>query len=212
MLQRLEVAAVEARARAADLVAQPLELLVEFERREDLRPEQLGPAAIVRQGHQRVQRVEVALKGTVIGLERPEGQKHTARHAVGRLDPVEDRIVFLRHLLALVDPVLADQAARELDERFLEHALCAVRVDHLLIETDRGEEGINRGPVMALPLGFGFQTLDETVETAAALGEGGSGQEGCQGQGGGDFGKGTHRGSFSRSTARWCRRWALGTR
>ena len=51
---------------------------VQFQRCKNLRTEQLGAAAIMRQGHQRVQRVEIALIAAVVRFKGPERQKNSA--------------------------------------------------------------------------------------------------------------------------------------
>jgi hypothetical protein len=43
----------------------------------------------MRQRHQRVARVEIALYRAVIGLERPEGQQDLPRHAILAFGPVK---------------------------------------------------------------------------------------------------------------------------
>ena len=74
--------------------------LVEVERRQHLRLEDAGAAAIVAQRHQRVQRVEIALEAAEIGLERPERGEHAAAHAEPLFDLVENDCVLLELLAA----------------------------------------------------------------------------------------------------------------
>jgi len=115
----------------------------QFHRRQHLRSEQAGPAAIMRQRHQRVAGVVIALEAAVIRLEGPERQQDAARHADLGLDPVEDAGLRLGLPAAVDQPVLADQGARELDEILLEKPLRPVGADHLGILPHPGEEGVD---------------------------------------------------------------------
>ena len=142
--------------------------LVELHRGEDLRPEDLGAAAVMRQRDQRVQRVEIPLESTVIGLEGPERQQHPARDAVIALDPVEDLVPALRQLAPPVEPVLADQLARELDEWRLEDALRPVAAQHAAVLPRPGQEAPRHLGVVAHRHGLVPQPRLEGLEVTAA--------------------------------------------
>ncbi len=98
-------------------------LFIKLKRGEHLGAEQVRTAAIVGQGHQRVERVEIALKGSEIGLKRPERKEDAPRNAIFAFDAVKHGVVFLCIRAAPIDAVLRNQAAREVDERLLEDAL-----------------------------------------------------------------------------------------
>ncbi|EPX87037.1 hypothetical protein Salmuc_03012 [Salipiger mucosus DSM 16094] len=157
-----------ARPGACGAVRVEIPARVELDRGEDLRPEDLGPAAVVRERHQRVGGVEIALDGAVVGLEGPEGQQHAPRDAVVALDPVEDLVVALGHLAAPVQPVLADELARELDEGRLEEALPPVALQHLAVLPDPVKEGLRDRRVVPAIHRLGAQIGDEGAEVAPA--------------------------------------------
>ncbi|MNL77683.1 hypothetical protein D3C87_2039170 [compost metagenome] len=56
-------------------------MLDHFDEGQQLRTEEFRAAAIVREGHQRVTGVEIALDGTEIGLHGPEGGNDASRYA-----------------------------------------------------------------------------------------------------------------------------------
>lgn len=60
-----------------------------------------------------------------------------AVHAVVGFDPVKDGIVACGVAAACGDAVVRDQAAGEIDEGALEHALCAIGAQHGGIGADR---------------------------------------------------------------------------
>lgn len=87
----------------------------------------------MRQRHQRVAGVEIALHGAEIRFHGPESRDHRRRHAELALGAGED-VGILLHLLGTdVEPPLADGALREFGEGLLEDALGAVAAQYLLV-------------------------------------------------------------------------------
>ena len=122
----------------------------EFDRGKYLRPKEFGPATIVGKGHQRVERVEVALIGAKIGLQRPKRQQNPTRDTITRLDPIKDRIPFGRVLGAQGHAIVADHRVRELREWPGENALRAVRTEGPLVLGYALEEGVYDAAFVAL--------------------------------------------------------------
>jgi hypothetical protein len=141
---------------------------VEFQRREDLRLEEVRPPAVVTQRHERVHRVEVALHRPVVRLERPEGEEDAGAHPVVALHPVEDRSVALGVPPAVVDPVLADQPPGEVGERPLEDALRAVGADHGRVLPHARKELPRQRRIKAPLHRLALHRRDEGAEVAAA--------------------------------------------
>jgi len=81
--------------------------LLQRDRGHDLRAKQLGAAAVMRQRHQRVAGVEIALHRAEIGLKRPERQQDPARDAIVVFNPLKGGAVFLAVGRAIGDPVFA---------------------------------------------------------------------------------------------------------
>jgi hypothetical protein len=134
----------------------------------------------MRQRHQRVERVVVALERTEVGLEGPERQENAARYAEAALDLVEDRAPPLGVAAPVVQAVLRDQASGEFGEGHGEDALPPVRVDGALRIACVNEEGVDRRLWMATHLCLGPQILHELAEiTAALLGMCGPDADGC---------------------------------
>ena len=71
--------------------------------------------------------------------------------------------------LAVVDPVLADQAAGEIDKGHLKHPLTPIGAQHRRILLDAGKKAIDGGGGMALGDSLGFQPGHELRKRAAAV-------------------------------------------
>ena len=128
------------------------------------------------------------MKRPVIGFERPERQKDSARHAIVALGPVKHRAVFLCILRAVVDAVLADQTARKLGKALAKDALSTVGLQHLRVLLRGPEKAVHLGLAKAVVPGFGLERLEEGRKTAAT-GRGRHRRGGKRGGNGGSQGK-----------------------
>ena len=81
-------------------------MLVEFERRKNLRTEKLWPAAVMAECHQRIERVEIPLIRAVIRFKRPKRQQNTATHTIFTLHTVKNAIIALGIHHAFVEPFI----------------------------------------------------------------------------------------------------------
>ena len=98
-------------------------LRVKLKCRKDLGAEQFRAAAVVRQSHQRIQRIKVTLIAAEVGFKGPECQQNSTRDAVVAFDPVKGTGVFLPFRFTGVEAVRADQALRKFQKRFLKKPL-----------------------------------------------------------------------------------------
>ncbi len=111
------------------LLGRQVAALDDFQRRDQLRTEQMRPAAIERQRRQRAQRGQVSNIAAEIGLQPPERDDRRRRHAILVLDALEGGGELLDALGALVEAIFRDHAVGEFQKRLREHALAAVLRD-----------------------------------------------------------------------------------
>ena len=140
---------------------------VHFQRRENLRAEQFRATAIMRQRDQRIHRVEIALHRAEIGFKRPEGQQYAGVHPELAFGRIKNRPVTLVIANPVIQTVLRNQRAREIQKRALEDALSPVGSDDRRIAADTGEKPVHQGAVIAHADSFCFQPANETAEIAA---------------------------------------------
>jgi hypothetical protein len=138
---------------------------------DQLRPEQFRPAAIMRQRHQRVHGVEIALHRAEIGLQAPEGGDDGGRHAVFGLCAGEGLGVLLHLPLgADLHAVGADRAFGEFEEGLAEHALGAVAREHLAVDRGVAQRLVRHLGADAFGNGLGLHPFEKGAEIAAAGG------------------------------------------
>ncbi len=123
---------------ASHLINGLVAALDDLERVEQLLAEFVAAPAVISQGRQRRQDLELAEQRTVIALEAPHRGDDLARHAIGLLDAAEQRAVLVELGDAVGDAFAAEQTVGELQEGELEYALAGVALDHQLLEIHVG--------------------------------------------------------------------------
>ena len=162
--------------RAAQVVQREVAAIDDLERGEQLALEQLGAAAVVRQGRDHAHHRQLAeIARAVFAFQPPDRDDDETRHAELLLDAREQRGVARQHLLALGDAIGRDAGARVLLEVHAERAaLAAVERDGRGIVRDAGEGGLDGVLRDALRCGLARHRRDEGGEVPVALGgEGG---------------------------------------
>ena len=118
--------------------------------------------------HECIDRVEITLHLPEIGLERPEGEENSARHAELGLSALEDRIELGALGEARLQAVLADEGFGEIEERLLEYRLRAIGLQHTRVLPHIGEKGVDRCGIAAGRNSLVLHGADERPEIAAA--------------------------------------------
>ena len=159
-----------ARPRADHLLRTQVAALDHAQCVEQARAEQLRPAAVIGERRQRRQHVLLAGAGAEVAFQAPERDDHRRRHAEILLDALEQIVMLLDQLAALLKAVGRDQLLGEVEEVLREEPLAAVDIDDALLEFQvRRGGGDGRGGNLAcggLALELG-QPLVEVRSVAA---------------------------------------------
>ena len=143
-------------------------VLDHFDQRQQLRAEEFRAAAIMREGHQRVAGVEIALNGAEIRLHGPEGGNDAGWNTEFVFGAGEGGGEFLKFLAADIQTGLADGALGEFQEGLAEDALCTVTREHLRVDLRAGKRLLDRIGRNALGKCVGFHAFEKCTEVAAA--------------------------------------------
>ena len=166
--------AAELAGPAADHVFNALvAALDDLERVDEFGTEMLAAPAVIGEGGQRGQDLELAEIGAVVAFQSPEGHQNRCRHAEALLDAREETGVLLDLLLAVGNAIAAEQAVGEFEEGLLEDRLTTITADHRRV-VNHVRRGFRQRPLRdalrhgcALELG---QPAGEALRVAAARG------------------------------------------
>ena len=166
--QKLRLAEL-AGPRSDHLAGREIAAVDDLQRGDRLLLEHLRAAAIIRQRHQRRQRMQLAEFGAKTALQPPERGDHGRRHAIFLLGAVERRRVHLDARLRIPGSALGRPVAREFVEHRAEHALAAVAVDDALVVDEVGC-GFGKRPLRdAFGHGLLLQLSEEAIKTHAIV-------------------------------------------
>ena len=169
----------------ADQVTQgKIAALHDLQRREQFALEQLGAAAIMREGSQRADHRKLAHVALAeIGLQSPDRDQDLPGHAEPRLDPRQQCRVTGQHRPAAIDASRADAGRDILLEGLVESvALAAVEIQHGRVIADACEGGADHVLRDAGGPRIRRHARQKAVEVAAAFG----GKRGACGDDGGE--------------------------
>ena len=122
----------------------------------------------MRESHDRIKSVEIALNRAVVRLKRQKRQHDARRNAEAAFNARQKGAVLLPEFPPLDYSVFRHDEFRELDEGFLEDALAAVSPDDLGILPHVGKKSIQRLTRMAFRQCFALEPFDKSAEIAAA--------------------------------------------
>ncbi len=142
-----------ARPRAVHGLVADIAVLQDLQRRNHLRPRELGLGAGAGQSRQRLNHVLVAGLGAVVRLHTPNGNEDVPVHAVFGLELIEQRLVLDELLLASRDPLGRDGAVDIFADGLLVFRLVVGGLDDLRIEGDVLGRLYERGAADPCPLG-----------------------------------------------------------
>ena len=124
--------------RTDHLACREIAAIDDLQRGDGLLLEHLGAAAVVRQRHQRRQRMQLAQFGAKTALQPPERGDHGRRHPIFLLGAVERCRMHPDSRLRIFCRAIGRPVPGEFVEHLPEHALAAVAVDDALVVDEVG--------------------------------------------------------------------------
>ena len=155
--------------RSDHLACREIAAIDDLQRGDGLLLEHLRAAAVIRQRHQRRQRMQLAEFGAKTALQPPERGDHRRRHAIFLLGAGERRRVHPDSRLRISCRAIGRPVACEFGEHLAEHALAAVAVDDALVVDEVGGGFRHRALRDAFRHRLLLEVGEEAIETHAVV-------------------------------------------